>query len=96
MTSSIHDLEPQLAANRRYWTGWSSTPADPGSDLPIYRKDIAYPLLNGLLRVRDRSLDEALKQATWAPDVVVHWPSGGRPVGFLSLFEALHRAHRAG
>ena len=58
---SIHDLQPQLTANRRYWTGWSG--AEPDTDLPIYRTDIAHPLLNGVLRVRGRRLDEAIAEA---------------------------------
>ncbi|MFG1918574.1 GNAT family N-acetyltransferase [Micromonospora sp. NPDC048898] len=58
---SVKDLEPQLAANRRYWTGWAK--ADPDTDLPLYRTGIEHPLLNGLLRVRGRSLDEAAAQA---------------------------------
>ncbi|MEU8168804.1 GNAT family N-acetyltransferase [Micromonospora sp. NPDC049004] len=60
-TYSIHDLEPQLAANRRYWCGWAGT--DPDTDLPTYRTDIAHPLLNGVLRVRDLPLDEAITEA---------------------------------
>ncbi|WP_179855091.1 GNAT family N-acetyltransferase [Paractinoplanes atraurantiacus] len=60
-----HDLEPQLAANRRYWTGWAGPDGagDPGGDLPIYRTDIAYPLLNGVLRVRNQPLDQAFDTA---------------------------------
>jgi hypothetical protein len=45
---SIHDLGPQLAANRQYWCGW--TGAEPDADLPIYRTDIEHGLLNGVLR----------------------------------------------
>lgn len=60
-TSSIHDLAPQLAANRRYWCGWAGTQAD--TDLPIYRTGIAHPLLNGVLRVRNRPLDAAIAEA---------------------------------
>lgn len=68
---AIHDLLPQLAANRRYWTGWSG--AEPDADLVIYRTNLTHPLLNGVLRVRDQPLDEAiqeaqeqLKGATWS------------------------------
>ncbi|MET8281707.1 GNAT family N-acetyltransferase [Micromonospora sp. NPDC005174] len=60
-TYSIHDLEPQLAANRRYWCGWAG--AQPDTDLPTYRTDIPHPLLNGVLRVRGRELDEAITEA---------------------------------
>ncbi|GAA2186782.1 GNAT family N-acetyltransferase [Micromonospora lupini] len=60
-TYSIHDLEPQLAANRRYWCGWAGT--DPDTDLPTYRTDVPHPLLNAVLRVRDRPLDEAITEA---------------------------------
>ncbi|GAB3934209.1 hypothetical protein GCM10027614_06810 [Micromonospora vulcania] len=58
---SIHDLEPQLAANRRYWTGWSGD--EPDVDLPIYHSGIPQGLLNGVLRVRNSSLDGAIRQA---------------------------------
>ncbi|MBG6105998.1 ribosomal protein S18 acetylase RimI-like enzyme [Micromonospora vinacea] len=57
---SIHDLEPQLAANRRYWCGWAG--ARPDTDLPTYRTDIPHPLLNGVLRVRGRQLDDAIAE----------------------------------
>jgi GNAT superfamily N-acetyltransferase len=66
---SVHDLEPQLAANRRYWTGWTGTSAgpnpgsDPDADLPTYRTDLTHPLLNGVLRVRDQPLDRAIETA---------------------------------
>ncbi|MDG4759108.1 GNAT family N-acetyltransferase [Micromonospora sp. WMMD710] len=64
-TRSLRDLEPQLAANRRYWTGWAGTDsnADPGADLTVYRSDIAHILLNGVLRVRDVPLDAAVAEA---------------------------------
>lgn len=58
---SVDDLEPQLAANRRYWTGWSGADAD--ADLVLYRTDIQHVLLNGVLRVRHRSLDTAVQEA---------------------------------
>jgi GNAT superfamily N-acetyltransferase len=58
---SIDDLQPQLAANRRYWAGWAG--AEPETDLPIYRTDIAHRLLNGVLRVRNRPLDESIDEA---------------------------------
>ncbi len=59
---SIHDLAPQLAANRRYWCGWAGS--QPDTDLPSYRTDIEHPLLNGVLRVRNQPLDEAIDAAT--------------------------------
>jgi hypothetical protein len=58
---SIHDLKPLLAANRRYWCGWAG--AQPDTDLPIYRTDIKHGLLNGVMRVRDWPLDQAIKEA---------------------------------
>ena len=61
MSTDIHDLEPQLAANRRYWSGWAGTLPD--TDLPIYRSDIGHGLLNGVLRVRDWPLDKAIEEA---------------------------------
>ncbi|WP_433537878.1 GNAT family N-acetyltransferase [Micromonospora sp. CA-249363] len=60
-TYSIHDLEPQLAANRTYWCGWAG--AQPDTDLPIYRADIPHPLFNGVMRVRGRQLDDAITEA---------------------------------
>lgn len=60
-TYSIHDLEPQLAANRRYWCGWAG--AEPDTDLPIYRTDLSHPLFNGIMRVRGWQLDEAITEA---------------------------------
>ncbi|MGC4857113.1 GNAT family N-acetyltransferase [Micromonospora sp. DT4] len=60
-TNSIHDLEPQLAANRRFWCGWAG--AEPDADLAIYRSEIPHPLFNGVLRVRTQSLDAAVAEA---------------------------------
>lgn len=57
----LHDLTPQLAANRRYWAGWAGD--DPDSDLAIYRTELAYAMLNGVLRVRGLPLDEAVGRA---------------------------------
>ncbi|MFB9831280.1 GNAT family N-acetyltransferase [Actinoallomurus acaciae] len=58
---SIHDLEPQLAANRRFWTGWAE--AAPDVDLPIYRSNIPHALFNGVMRARDVPLGEAIAEA---------------------------------
>lgn len=60
--TSIHDLEPQLTANRRYWCGW--TGALPDTDLPIYRSDVRHGLLNGVLRVRHWPVERAIEEAT--------------------------------
>ena len=60
-TNSIHDLQPQLSANRRFWTGWSGS--EPDTELPIYRTDIDQPLLNGVLRTRHQPLDHAIDKA---------------------------------
>jgi ribosomal protein S18 acetylase RimI-like enzyme len=69
---SIHDLEPQLAANRRYWCGWAGSLPD--TDLPNYRTDIGHPLLNGVLRVHNRPLDDAIDEATkWLAGSVWSW-----------------------
>ncbi|TQS45074.1 GNAT family N-acetyltransferase [Cryptosporangium phraense] len=59
---NIRNLQPQLDANRRFWSGWDPT-ADADNDLPIYRSDVPHPLMNGVLRVRDRSLDAAIAEA---------------------------------
>lgn len=68
---SIHDLRPLLAANRKFWCGWSGSLPD--TDLPIYRSDVQHPLLNGVLRVRNwpvaRAFDEAervLRGVRWS------------------------------
>ncbi|HUN33158.1 MAG TPA: GNAT family N-acetyltransferase [Trebonia sp.] len=58
---SINDLPPQLAANRRFWCGFAG--ADPDADLAIYRSGIGTGLHNGVLRVRDWPLDEAVEKA---------------------------------
>jgi GNAT superfamily N-acetyltransferase len=55
---SIHDLEPHLASNRHFWTGWAETAPD--VDLPIYRSDLPHPLFNGVMRARDVPLDEVI------------------------------------
>ncbi|MEU8381831.1 GNAT family N-acetyltransferase [Streptosporangium sp. NPDC048865] len=62
---SVRDLQPQLAANRRYWTGLAGAGGadDPGAGLPIYRTGVAHPLMNGVLRVRDVPLDDAVAEA---------------------------------
>jgi hypothetical protein len=59
---NIHDLEPHLAANRRYWSSWAAD-VDPDSALPIYRTDIAHVLFNGVLRILNRPLPEAIEEA---------------------------------
>ncbi|GIG02921.1 GNAT family N-acetyltransferase [Catellatospora citrea] len=61
MAQTLHDLGLQLAANRQYWAGWAG--ADPDADLAVYRSDIRHGMLNGVLRVRDRPLDEAITEA---------------------------------
>jgi ribosomal protein S18 acetylase RimI-like enzyme len=58
---SIDDLQPQLAANRRFWCGYAN--ADPGTDLTIYRSGIDFPLHNGVMRVRNWPLDQAIEKA---------------------------------
>jgi GNAT superfamily N-acetyltransferase len=58
---SINDLEPQLAANRRFWTGWAE--AAPDVDLPLYRTDIPHELFNGVMRVHDHPLADAVAEA---------------------------------
>jgi ribosomal protein S18 acetylase RimI-like enzyme len=60
-TYPIHDLEPQLAANRAFWSGWRGS--RPDSDPPIYRTDLTHGLLNGVVRVRNQPLDEAIDDA---------------------------------
>ncbi|WP_459837437.1 GNAT family N-acetyltransferase [Catenuloplanes niger] len=50
--------------NRAYWTGWSGAAGgDPDADLPIYRSEIPHALLNGVLRVRDRPIGDAIAEA---------------------------------
>lgn len=58
---SIYDLEPQLAANRAFWCGWVGSLPD--TDLPVYRSNIEHALFNGVLRIRNRPLDEAIDDA---------------------------------
>lgn len=64
-TTSIHDLAPQLAANRLFWTDWSEaeSASGPDGDLPIYRTNVPFPLMNGVLRVKNVSLDAAIAEA---------------------------------
>ena len=57
----INDLRPQLAINRAYWAGYDGSA--PHTDLPIYRTDLPHRLLNGVLRVRDRPIDQAIAEA---------------------------------
>ena len=58
---SIWDLSPQLANLRSYWLGWGS-PDSPDADLPIFRSGLPHPLLNGVLRVRNTPLDDAVAE----------------------------------
>jgi ribosomal protein S18 acetylase RimI-like enzyme len=58
---SIRDLQPQLAANRRFWCGYTN--AEPDTDLTIYRSDISTFLHNWVLRVRNWPLDQAIEKA---------------------------------
>ncbi|GIJ48397.1 acetyltransferase [Virgisporangium aliadipatigenens] len=60
---NLHDLEPHLAANRHYWASWDRSGVGPDSALPIYRTGITQPLFNGVLRLRDRPLPEAIGEA---------------------------------
>ncbi|GAA0407416.1 MULTISPECIES: GNAT family N-acetyltransferase [Micromonospora] len=62
VVTSIHDLPAQLANNRAYWCGWVS-PDGADDDLPIFRTGVPHPLLNGVLRVRNRPIDETVAQA---------------------------------
>jgi GNAT superfamily N-acetyltransferase len=59
---SIHDTQPQLSNLRSYWLGWGSSDGV-DDDLPIYHSGLPHPLLNGVLRVRDQSVDNALARA---------------------------------
>jgi ribosomal protein S18 acetylase RimI-like enzyme len=58
---SIHDLQPQLANLRAYWLGWGSTD-DVHADLPVYRSVVPRRLLNGVLRLRGRTVTQALPE----------------------------------
>ena len=60
--SLIHDLEPQFANSRNYWSGWSKSDYADG-DLMLYRSGVEHPLLNGVLRLRGGELDDALAEA---------------------------------
>jgi ribosomal protein S18 acetylase RimI-like enzyme len=62
LITSIHDLEPQLANLRSYWLGWGS-PDHVDDDMPVFRTDLPHPLLNGVLRVRGLSVEDALTEA---------------------------------
>ncbi|MDP9793864.1 ribosomal protein S18 acetylase RimI-like enzyme [Catenuloplanes nepalensis] len=61
MTETIvwhHDL------NRAYWMGWDGgSGGDPDAGLPIYRSGVPHALLNGVLRVRDRPIGDAIEEA---------------------------------
>jgi ribosomal protein S18 acetylase RimI-like enzyme len=59
-SNRVYHLEPQLAENRRFWAGWSGS--DPDADLAIYRAGIPHQIFNGVLRVRQWSLDEAVAE----------------------------------
>ncbi|GIJ45448.1 acetyltransferase [Virgisporangium aliadipatigenens] len=58
MTLSVHDLAPQTANLRAHWVAWGGAP-DPDDALVYYRSGLQHPMLNGVLRLRDRPLDEA-------------------------------------
>jgi ribosomal protein S18 acetylase RimI-like enzyme len=58
---SINDLEPQLAINRAYWTGYDGT--SPHIDLPSYLTGLPHRLLNGVLRVRNQPIEQAIAEA---------------------------------
>ena len=75
-TVSIRDLGSQWRANRRFWASWADADAD--ADLAIYRSGIAYPLFNGVLRVRDVPIGEAIGIArTTLGDTPWAWWVGG-------------------
>ena len=60
---SIHDLVPQLANCHDYWLGWGKTSDTADGDLSLYRSDVAHPLLNGVLRLRNAGLEGAIAEA---------------------------------
>jgi ribosomal protein S18 acetylase RimI-like enzyme len=62
--TQLDDLRPLLAAHRSYWLGWDDgTEADIDADLVIYRSGIAGALQNGVLRVRQMPIDDAVRTA---------------------------------
>lgn len=60
-TLNVHDIQPQLTANRRFWCGWSG--ADHDSDFPLIRTGIRQPLFNGVLRLRNSPVEQAIEEA---------------------------------
>ncbi|MCE7010236.1 GNAT family N-acetyltransferase [Kibdelosporangium philippinense] len=60
------DLDPQLANCRDYWLGWGI--ADRSADsLVYYRSGLANPMLNGVLRLSDDNVDDAIAQLAGVP-----------------------------
>ncbi|WP_051740695.1 GNAT family N-acetyltransferase [Streptomyces xylophagus] len=68
---SVHDLQPQLSNLCAYWLGWDADDTT-DSDLPVYRTGLPHPLLNGVLRFRGESLDDALSLARKRLDGTPH------------------------
>ena len=87
--SSIHQIEPQLANLRSYWLGWGSSNTA-HDDMPLYRSGLAHPLLNGVLRIRGRSVDEAVETGLRALDGVPHlwWIGADSDPGVLEQLQA--------
>ncbi|MEU7676117.1 GNAT family N-acetyltransferase [Micromonospora taraxaci] len=58
----MESLDTVLAAHRAYLLGWNIGPVG-GPDLATYRSDVPHPTLNGVLRVTERTPQDALLEA---------------------------------
>jgi ribosomal protein S18 acetylase RimI-like enzyme len=61
--TSLDDLAPQLANLRAHWLAWGDGSYPMDGDLALYRSGLPARLLNGVLTVRGRPLDEAVTEA---------------------------------
>jgi hypothetical protein len=55
--SSVHDIQPQLSTLRSYWLGWKD-PSRVDDGIEVYRTGLQHALLNGVLRLRGRTVDD--------------------------------------
>src|ERR1700761_103311 len=58
----IHDLDPQLANNRKFWLGYGHEDRQADA-ITLYRSGLADAQLNGVLRVAPGNLDRELVRA---------------------------------
>ncbi|MEV6010797.1 GNAT family N-acetyltransferase [Streptomyces sp. NPDC051976] len=73
VVTSLHDLDPQMANLRAHWFAWGGSHGL-DAELALYRSGLPHRLLNGVLRLVERPVDEAAVDAeTRLSGLPWHW-----------------------